>query len=174
PVLGTPPLFFEFACSDGDYGVTHDIEPADVTGTNHVFVQVHNRGATKLPGAQIRLLLLVTDAYMGLPPLPAGLATELNAGNTSASWLAGTNWHFADPANPYRSPPGFVDARNPGIVDFPLDVTGLSLPTGHDHVCAAAFVTTTTSADQFTSSETSMDTLTMHDKHAAHRNLHLV
>ena len=172
--LPSPPDFLDFAFFVGDYVDSTDIETADATGTNHVFVQVHNRGTSSVPGSQVRVLLLVTDATTTLPALPADLAAQIFAGNATPGWLAGSGWRFADVVTPYRSPPGVVDARNPGVVDFPIDFSGLSLPTGHDHVCAAAFVTTTTTADQFTSTITSMDALTMADRHAAHRNLHLV
>src|SRR5262249_11449278 len=144
----------------------------DAVSVNRIFVEVHNRGLAVLPAAQVRVCLLVTDAYAGLPPLPSDYAARINAGDTSATWLAGTSWQFADPASPYRVPPQALDVRTPQVVEFDVDFTSLSLPLGHDHVCAAAFVTS--ASDPITSTLTNLDQLTMQDRHVAHRNLHLV
>ena len=171
PALHSPPDFGDFAANIGDYRDTLNIETVDATGPTRVFVEVHNRGLTPVAGAMVRVLLLVTDAYAGLPALPTGYAAKLNAGDTS-NWVAGSQWRFADPVSPYRTLPGPLDARVPQVVEFPLDVSALGLPTGHDHVCAAAFITT--AADQLTSTEPSLDVLTMRDRHAVHRNLHVV
>ena len=51
----------------------------------------------------------------------------------------------------------------------------MALPVGHNHVCSAAFITTISAADRIlTPGNTSLDALTMIDRHVAHRNLHLV
>lgn len=172
PALGSPPDFLDFTVNVGDYVDTTNIETADAGGVNRVFVELHNRALTPVPAAQVRVCLLVTDAYAGLPPLPSDYAARINAGDTSASWLTGTQWRFADPASPYRIASQALDVRVPQVVEFDVDFTSLSLPLGHDHVCAAAFVTST--MDPIASTETNLDQLTMHDRHVAHRNLHLV
>ena len=172
PTLNSPPNFLDYAANIGDYrdSITHN-ETADISGTNRAFVEVHNRGLTPIPGAMVRVLLLITDAHAGLPALPEGFETRINSNDTS-NWVAGSAWRFADPSAPYRTLPGPLDARVPQVVEFPLNVSSLSLPAGHDHVCAAAFITT--AGDPITSTDTSLDSLTMHDKHVVHRNLHLV
>jgi hypothetical protein len=173
PALSAPPDYLDYVVNIGDYvDSTSNTETADITGTNRIFVEVHNRGLTPVPAAQVRVCLLITDAAAGLPPLPASWATHINAGDTSTAWLSGSNWHFADPVTPYRTPPADVDVRTPQVVEFPTDFASLSLPLGHEHVCAAAFVTAT--GDSISSVDTSLDNVTMHDKHVAHRNLHLV
>jgi hypothetical protein len=171
--LGTPPNYLDFAVNIDDYVDTQNVETVDETGVNRIVVQVHNRGRLAVPGNQVRVLLLVTDAYAGLPPLPSNYAARINAGDTT-NWVSGSQWRFADPMSPYRSPATDVDARNPGVVFYDFDFSTMGLPAGHNHVCAAAFVTTTSAADQITGTTSSMDTLTMQDRHAAHRNLHLV
>lgn len=172
PALGTPPDFLDFAVNIGDYVDTSNAETADASGVNRIFVEVHNRSLTPVPAAQVRACLLLTDAYAGLPPLPADYAARINAGDTSSTWLAGSQWRFADSASPYRVPSQALDVRTPQVVEFNVDFTSLSLPLGHDHVCAAAFVTS--SLDPITSTGTNLDQLTMQDRHVAHRNLHLV
>jgi hypothetical protein len=171
PALNSPPDFGDFAANIGDYRDTENIETIDASGPNRVFVEVHNRGLTPIPGAMVRVLLLVTDAYAGLPSLPSEYAARINAGDTS-NWVSGSQWHFADATSPYRTLPEPVDARVPQVVEFPLDVSSLGLPTGHNHVCAAAFITT--AADPLSSTEPSLDGLTMQDRRAVHRNLHVV
>lgn len=169
--LNTPPDFVDFAVNIDDYIDTTNIETADATGSNRIFVQVHNRALTGIPGAQVRVLLLLTDAAAGLPALPADYVTRINAGDVT-NWVGSSFWRFADPVTPYRTLTRDLDARIPGIVEYQVDFTSLGLPAGHDHVCAAAFVTTPN--DPLVGGTTSMDQLTMHDRHAAHRNLHLV
>jgi hypothetical protein len=173
PSLGSPVTYFDFAFNIGDYvdSVLH-VETADLSGTDRIFVEVHNRSLTPVPGPQVQVLLLVTDASAGLPALPAGYASQINAGNTSGAWLAGTPWRFVDPSTPYRTLPGALDVRTPQVVEFDLDFSTLGLAAGHDHVCLAAFVTTPT--DQITATSTDLNQVTMTDKHVAHRNTHLV
>jgi hypothetical protein len=172
PALNSPPDYLDYAVNIGDYvDSTSDIETADQTGPNRIFVEVHNRGLTPIPPSQVRILLLVADASVALPPLPADFATHIAAGDTSSAWL-GSQWHFADSAAPYRTTTQSVDVRTPQVVEFDVDFTSLSLPLGHNHVCAAAFVTA--AVDPLTAVNTNLDQLTMQDKHVAHRNLHLV
>jgi len=172
PALNSPPDYLDYAVNIGDYvDSTSDIETADQTGPNRIFVEVHNRGLTPIPASQVRILLLVADASVALPPLPANFTSHIAAADTNPAWL-GSQWHFADSAAPYRTTTQNVDVRTPQVVEFNVDFTSLSLPLGHDHVCAVAFVTAT--SDPLTAVNTNLDQLTMQDKHVAHRNLHLV
>jgi hypothetical protein len=175
PALNTPPDYLDFATNIGDYiDSTTRIETADVLGTDRIFVEVHNRGLTPVPGSQVRVLLLLTSASAGLPALPANYASHINAGDTSTSWLAGTPWSFADPTAPYRTLPGILDVRTPQLVEYDVDLSTLALPAGPNHVCVAAFVTTTLPSERLTSTNTNLDQVTMQDKHIVHRNLHLI
>jgi hypothetical protein len=123
--------------------------------------------------ANVRVLLLVADASAVLPPLPAGWTAHVNSGDTGP-WLSGSQWHFVDPVQPYHSLPGILDVRTPQVVEYQFDFSTLGLPAGHEHVCLAAFITTVDASDRITSTSTDLNTVTMTDKHVAHRNLHLV
>jgi hypothetical protein len=176
PTIGSPPDLLDFAINVGDYVDTGNIETVDPT-TNRVFVQVHNRSATAIPTGDVRVLLLVADAALGLPALPAGYATHIVAGNDPnrpAGWLVGSQWWAGDATTPYRLVNGELSARMPRVVDFDVDLTPLALPATHEHVCVAAFATTISAIDRLTSTHSSLDVLTMHDRHAAHRNLHVI
>jgi hypothetical protein len=175
PALGTPPNYLDFANGLGDAidPATH-LETADVAGTNQVFIQVHNRSLTPVPGGQVQVLLLLADASTGLPALPDGYTAHINQADPTKSWLADSGWSFADPAVPYRNLPGTLDVRAPQVVEYDLDCSTLSLPAGHNQVCAAAFVTTTIATEQLSSTATDLDQLTMQDKHVVYRTLLLV
>lgn len=174
PAISTPPTFLDFSANIGDYIDTSHAETADDAGTNRIFIQVHNRALTPVTGSDVRVLLLVTDAAAGLPALPVDNAARIIAGDTT-NWLSGTPWRFADPMAPYRTLPGTVEARTSQIVYYDFDFSTMALPAGHNHVCAAAFVTSISAADRLLDpGNTSLDGLTMVDRHVAHRNLHLV
>ena len=183
--LNTPPDYLDFAINIDDYVSSIDTETATAPTSlsagqfNQVFVEVHNRGLTPVPGSNVRVLLLVTPVSAGLPTLPTGYATHIQNGDppgdpsTSGSgWLYGSAWYAAEPGSPYKSPPGNVDVRTPGVVEFNVDFKNIPAAGLTDHVCAAAFITTL--SDPLTSTQPSLDLLTMQDKHAVHRNLHLV
>jgi hypothetical protein len=173
PALSSPVNYADFATNIGDYvDSVARIETGDVSGTDRIFVEVHNRSLTPVSAAQVSVLLLVADASAGLPPLPANYALHINAGDTSAAWLAGSAWRFVDPATPYRALTRDLDVRTPQVVEYQLDFSTLGLPMTHDHVCLAAF--TTAPGDQIGSANTILDQVTMSDKHIAHRNVHLV
>lgn len=178
PAMGSPPDYVDFAFNVGDYiDSTLHLETADSSGVDKIFVEVHNRGLTPLAAGQVRVCVLFTTVgAAGLPPLPANYATYINNGDTATNWVAGTQWHFADPNNPagrYRLTTGVLDVRTPQVVEFDLDLAAIGLSPG-DHVCAAAFITTVGMQDRLTAAISSLDQLTMQDKHVAHRNLHLV
>jgi hypothetical protein len=176
PAVGSPPDLLDFAVNVGDYIDTGNIETVDPT-TNRIFVQVHNRSLNSIASGDIRVLLLITDAALGLPALPAGYAANIVAGNNPnrpSGWLAGSQWWAGDATSPYRVVNSELTARMSRVVDFNVDLSPLALPATHEHICAAAFATTISALDQLTSTESSLDILTMHDRHAAHRNLHVV
>src|SRR5262249_18912677 len=174
PTIGTPPSFLDFSTNIGDYIDTSHAETADDAGTNRVFIQVHNRALTPLAGSDVRVLLLLTDAAAGLPALPADYAARIIAGDTT-NWVAGSSWRFADSMTPYRTLSNTIDARTSQVVYYDFDFSTMALPAGHNHVCAAVFVTTISASDRLLNpGNTSLDALTMIDRHVAHRNLHLV
>lgn len=173
PPLGSPPDYYDFAVDIGDYvDSTTNTETADTTGPDTIFVEVHNRSlVSPVPAAQVQVLLLLADASAGLPALPPNYAGHINALDTNPAWL-GPNWRFADPVTPYRTPLRDVDVRTPQVVQYSVDFSSLVLPAGHDHACAAAFVTSP--SDQLTATVASLDQAAMLDKHIGQRNLHLV
>jgi hypothetical protein len=173
PPLGSPVNYLDYAANIGDYVDTSwHAETGDLSGTDRIFVEVHNRSLTPVPAAQVKVLLLRADASAGLPNLPAGWASHVNALDPSPAWLAGSGWGFVDAITPYRTPSADVDVRTPQVVEYQLDFGTLGLPAGHDHVCLAAFITTP--ADPIGSALTDLNQVTMTDKHVAHRNVHLV
>lgn len=174
----SPVTFLDFAENIGDYVDSNNIETIDRAGVNRVFVQVHNRSLEAVVAGDARVLLLLTDAQAGLPPLPAGYANHIvnnhPATRVAPGWLAGSDWWPGDAATPYRTTSGPLDPRRPQIVEFNVDLAPLGLPATHEHVCSAAFVTTISGADRLTATEASLDALTMRDRHVVHRNLHAV
>jgi hypothetical protein len=174
PTIGTPPSFLDFSTNIGDYIDTSHAETADDAGTNRIFIQVHNRALTPLAGSDVRVLLLLTDAAAGLPALPADYAARIIAGDRT-NWVSGSSWRFADSMTPYRPLSNTIDARTSQVVYYDFDFSTMALPAGHNHVCAAAFVTSISASDRLQNpGNTSLDALTMIDRHVAHRNLHLV
>lgn len=176
PAIGSPATYLDFAFNVGDYAQpSTDIETADLSGTDTIFVEVHNRSVTAAVNASnVRVLLLVADASAALPALPSGWTSHVNSGDTDPSWLGSSGWSFVDASQPYQTLLGDLDVRTPQVVTYEIDFSTLNLPTGHDHVCLAAFVSTVDTSDQITSSNTDLNTVTMTDKHVVHRNLHLV
>lgn len=172
PALSSPVNYYDFAANIGDYiDPTTQIETADASGTDRIFVEVHNRSLNAVPGAQVNVLLLVADASAGLPALPANYTSHINSVDASAGWL-GPNWLFVDPLTPYRTLPGSLDVRTPQVVEYDFDFSSLGLPSTHDHVCLAAFVTN--ASDPITTTTASLDAATMADNNICHRNTHLV
>src|SRR5262249_9110732 len=81
----------------------------------------------------------------------------------------------ADPMTPYHTLSSAVEARTSQVVYYDFDFSTMALPAGHNHVCAAAFITSISAVDRLIDpGNTSLDALTMIDRHVAHRNLHLV
>jgi hypothetical protein len=134
------------------------------TVTNRVYVEVHNRGITT--AASARVMLLLTDASAGLPPLPAGYATNVQTGApiSTAAWQT----------------VGIKDVTNlrvgfPQVVEFDLPSTLLPPPAslpGHGHQCLVALLHA--SNDVFSSAQTDVDLLTVNNRKVAQRNMHVV
>lgn len=144
-----------------------DLNTYDTFGTNQIFIEVHNRGKTRIDESQVRVLLVLADGSVPLPALPADFATRFQNADTS-TWLS-AGWHFADPTNPYRTLPAALDSRTPQVVQFNVNFNSIGFSP--DKVAAAAFLTTDT--DPFTSTETDANALVMSDKHVAVRTLQL-
>jgi hypothetical protein len=176
PAISSPATYLDFAFNIGDYvQPSTNIETADISGTDTIFVEVHNRSVSSaVTTSNVRVLLLVADASAALPALPPAWASHVNGGDTNPSWLGSSGWNFVDVGQPYQTLPGDLDVRTPQVVSYQFDFSTLGLPTGHDHVCLAAFVSTVDASDQITSTNTDLNTVTMTDKHVVHRNLHLV
>ena len=134
----------------------------DAAGPNQVIVQVHNRSAVPVPAGQVSVLLLLTSP--ALPPLPANYASQIRAKGTT--WLAGSGWKFADPANPYRTTTGPLSALAPQLVFYTVDLAALGLA-----IVAAVFVLGPN--EQLLANETSLTALIQKDKHVAARLLPL-
>jgi len=173
PALSSPVNYDDFAVNIGDIvDPSTNMETADQSGTDRIFVEVHNRSLNAVPSAQVLVLLLVADASAGLPALPTGYASHINGADTSPSWLLGSSWSFVDPVTPFRTLVNDLDVRTPQVVEYDMDFSTLGLPSTHTHVCLCAFVSA--AGDQITSVNTVVDQLVMSDKHVAQRNLHLV
>lgn len=100
--LGSQADFLDFAVNIGDWSDTSShTETVDISGVDRFFVQVHSRGLTPFPGAQVRVLLLLADASTSLAALPSGYAARINSADTS-NWPSGSGWMFADSGMPYR------------------------------------------------------------------------
>ena len=174
PPLSSPTTFFDYAINIGDYTDTvTQMQTGDLSGTDTIYVEVHNRSLTAVPAAQVSVLLLAVDASATVPALPAGWASRVNSLDTT-NWLSGTPWQFVDPMMPYRQLPRDIDARTPQVVSYQLDFSSLGLPAGHDHVCLAAFITTPNDPIPATLTTTDLGQANLTDKHVAHRNIHLV
>ena len=142
----------------------------DGLGTNQVFIQVHNRGLSPIAGDKVRVLLML---MLG-GSIPNGYARHINEQLTSPDWQLPPGWVFADPARPYRSLLGTLDARTPQVVSFDFNLGNLTLP-GPPIIptpwLLVAFVTTTDTTDQLTSTYTALDDAVLHDKHIVARSI---
>lgn len=173
PSLTSPVSYLDYAANIGDYvDTTWQAETADLTGTDRIFVEVHNRSLNPVNSQQVSVLLLQADASAALPNLPVDWKVHVNAADVSSAWLAGSGWAFVDPMIPYRTPHADLDVRTPQVVEYQSTFGSFNLPLGHDHVCLAAFVTAP--GDTIASALVDLNQVTMTDRHVAHRNIHLV
>jgi Galactose oxidase, central domain len=139
----------------------------DATGSNRIFVQVHNRGAVAARQADVSVLLLLAAADRGVPPLPADFATRIANKDTTTGWLDQTGWKFANTAAPYQSPVADLTARVAQAVAFDVDLSAWQWTKGR--VCAAAFVTA--ASDAITGGDPNLETALASNKYLAIRML---
>ena len=131
---------------------------------SRIYVQVHNRGVN--PANGVRVMLLLANASAGLPNLPNGYATNVATGtpiNTST-------WRTVGTAVLDDVRVGF-----PRIAEFDLPSTLLPPPAnlaGNAHQCVLALVHHPD--DPFTATQTVTDLLSVAERKAAHKNLHIV
>jgi hypothetical protein len=183
--------FLDFAASVGDFAYDEPrIAPRrddQIAGLDRVFVQVHNRGTTAVPGEAIRLILLETDSAVGLPRLPDGLADLVASGRDDES-VKNTAWRFSDLATAYRLLPGLLDARRPRVAEYAREVAPLSPAGGLEHVTYLAIAVmdpeyvksqallrpTFGARERLLPGIDQASALVLHDKHVACRNVHLL
>jgi hypothetical protein len=160
--LASTPDFLAFASLNN---FQTDLATFDKSGTNQVFVEVHNRSVNPIPGDQVRVLLLLAKASGGaLPPLPEEFATHINNDDVEPAWLGSSGWTFVDGTNPFRTLPGPLAALTPQVVEFDFKPSGST-----SDLYVAAFITTP--LDALNATTTDVNVLTMQDKHVALRSL---
>jgi hypothetical protein len=147
----------------------------DASGTNRVFLQLHNRGHVEVRPADVRALLLLArqDGAANPPNLPAGWAARVVAGDATA-WT-GADWSFADAGNPYRSPVQPLTAREPQVVEWVVDFNAAGFNAG-DVVVMLAFLTTTaasTTPDVLANAEVRVRNLIAAERRVAARRVRL-
>jgi hypothetical protein len=157
--------FYQFndTIVDGSQGVG-TMDPALGTVTNRVYVEVHNRGIKLAPNVQVMLLL--TNASAGLPGLPGGYTSNVQTGTpiTTAQWQTVG----------IKTVP-VLKVGIPQVVEFNLPSTMLPPPAslpGQSHFCLVALLHS--SDDPYTSTQTSVDALTVVDRKVGQKNLQLV
>lgn len=149
----------------------------DATGTNRVFLQLHNRGSRSLPPARVRALLLLAaqNGAGAVPDLPAGWDARIGNADTGA-WTGA--WAFADPGAPYRSPVVPLGSREPQVVEWNVDFAARGFNVG-DIVVLLAFLTTTAPgvpadpADVLTNAERRVRQLVEGERRVAARRVRL-
>ena len=149
---------------DGSGGVA-TVDPSIGTAVNRVYVQVHNRGVRDADNVQVMVLL--ANASGGLPNLPPGYDTDVRTGTA----ISTTHWQTLGfhTLNDLRV--GF-----PQIAPFNLPSTLLPPPAslaGNTHHCLLALLHCP-GHDEFTNAQIHVDTLSPHERKAAHKNLHVV
>jgi len=148
---------------DGSGGVA-SLDPSSGTVTNRVYVEAHTRGVSPVSGVQVMLLL--ANASVVLPPLPAGYTAHVQNGTPITSPL----WQTVG----IRTIPTLRNGI-PEVVEFALPSSMLPPPAslpGQSHYCLLALLHA--AADPFTSTETNADSLTVDEPKAAQKNLHIV
>jgi hypothetical protein len=134
---------------------------ATQTSATRVYVQVHNRGT--LPADNVRVMLLVANAPVALPALPAGIADDLRNGTP----ISTPGWQTAGFAT--------LDGVRPGapkIATFELSADRLPAPdqaAGDNHHCVLVLVHHPD--DPFTATQTVGDLLTLNERKTAHKHL---
>lgn len=137
---------------------------ATATITTRVYVQVHNRGV--LPADNVRVMLLLSNASLGLPALPFGFAANVQNGTpiNTADWKTVGFATLND-----------VRAGFPRIAAFNLTSDLLPPPAslaGNNHHCVLALIHH--ADDPFTATQTVTDLLSVGEGKSAHKNLTVV
>jgi hypothetical protein len=156
--------FYQFVdlIQDGSGGVA-TLDPASGTVVNRVYVEVHNRGI--VAASTVQVMLLLCDASPGLPALPAGYAANVQAGTA-----VGGSFTLVGVKTVSN-----LRAGVPQVVEFPLPSTMLPPPAslpGDSHYCLLALLHSP--QDQFTATQTNVDTLTIGERKVGQKNLHIV
>lgn len=162
PLTGTINFldFVDTLSDDSSNVATHATE----TITTRVYVQVHNRGV--IPANGVRVMCMLANASVGLPPLPAGY--EVNVQNGTP--INNANWQTIGIATLDDVRVGF-----PRIAAFNLTSDKLPPPAmlaGNDHHCVLALVHHAN--DQYTSTVTATDFNSVQERKAAHKNTKVV
>ena len=152
--------FVDKLTDDSNTVATHATE----TITTRVYVQVHNRGV--LPADNVRVMCLLANASVALPPLPAGYQTNVQNGTP----INNANWQTIGTATLNDIRVGF-----PKVAAFDLTSDKLPPPAnlaGNDHHCVLALVHHAN--DQYVSTTTNTDQNSLQERKAAHKNLKVV
>jgi hypothetical protein len=155
--------FLDFAdtlTDDSRQVASYATEAANTRG----YVQVHNRGT--LPADNVHVMLLVANAPVALPALPADLATSLRSGTP----INTPGWQTVGFATLNGVRPGA-----PKIAAFDLTTDKLPAPdqpAGDNHHCVLALVHHPD--DPFTATQTVGDLLSLNERKAAHKHLKAV
>jgi len=152
--------FVEVLTDDYQNVATH----ASATITTRVYVHVHNRGVT--PADNVRVMLLLANASAGLPPLPAGFATNVQNGTT----ITTADWRTVGIVTLNDVRVGFpkIAAFNLGSDMLPPPA---SLPS-QQHQCVLALLHH--ASDPFTNTTLNTDNMSRGERKAAHKNLKVV
>jgi hypothetical protein len=156
-------LVFNDVIVDGSQA-TATMDPALGTVVNRVYVEVHNRGIVEATSA--RVMLLLANASMGLPNLPAGFEANVQSGTP----IATGSWQTVGVQTLTRLRAGF-----PLVAAFNLPSTILPPPAslpGQSHHCLLALIHS--AQDPFVSTQTNTDALAIAERKVAQRNLELV
>jgi len=156
-------LTFNDVIVDGSQG-TATVDPAAGTVVNRVYVEVHNRGIVK--ANSVRVMLLLTRPTVALAPLPAGYEANVIAGTA----ISDANWQTVGTVNLTDVRAGF-----PQVAAFSLPSTLLPPPASlpaQQHHCLVALAHSI--QDAYSSTDTSVDSLTIGDRKVAQRNLQVV
>ena len=154
--------FVDQIIDGGDGVATRD--PTTGTVVNRVYVEVHNRGVT--PANAVQVMLLVTNASAGLPPLPTGYTASVQSGTS----ITTSAWKTVG----IRMLNGLA-VGSPQVAEFDLPSTLLPSPSslpGQSHYCILALLHSPD--DIFTNTQTDVDSLAIGERKAAHKNLHIV
>jgi hypothetical protein len=156
-------LVFNDSIIDGSSHVA-TMDPAQGTVVNRVYVEVHNRGIVE--ATSVRVMLLLANASIGLPLLPAGYEMNVQSGMpiSTGSWQTVGFYTLTSLRQTF-----------PGVAPFTLPSTMLPPPAsipGQSHHCLVALIHS--DQDPFTSTQTNVDALAVTDRKVAQRNLELV